>query len=97
MCRACDRRRHDDPGLHGNWPRHQLLPIGDGQAAITDDFVPITSEVNPVLKALRANGIEVTAIHSHMLNQQPLFHALRRREAGEGLREALDKVALAKG
>lgn len=31
----------------------------------------IASEVNPVLKALRENGIEVTAIHSHMLTEQP--------------------------
>jgi hypothetical protein len=32
---------------------------------------PSSTEVNPVVNALRANGIEVTAIHSHMLNEQP--------------------------
>src|SRR5207253_11206783 len=39
-------------------------PTGDGKAAITGDFVLIGSEVNSVIKALRANGIAVTALHS---------------------------------
>jgi hypothetical protein len=46
-------------------------PTGGGKAAITGDFVLIGSEVNPVLRALRDNGIEVTALHSHMLDEQP--------------------------
>ena len=44
---------------------------GDGRAAITGDFVMIASEVNPVIRALRAGGIEVTALHSHMLDEEP--------------------------
>ena len=46
-------------------------PTGGGKAAITGDFVLITKEVNPVVKALREHGIEVTAIHNHMLDDQP--------------------------
>jgi Domain of Unknown Function (DUF1259) len=46
-------------------------PTGGGKAAITGDFVLTGEEVNPVIKELRANGIEVTAIHSHMLDEQP--------------------------
>jgi hypothetical protein len=46
-------------------------PTGNGKAAITGDFVLLAREVNPVLKALRDNGIEVTALHSHMLDEQP--------------------------
>ena len=46
-------------------------PTGGGNAAITGDFVMIASEVNPVIKALRSGGIEVTALHSHMLDEQP--------------------------
>jgi hypothetical protein len=46
-------------------------PTGGGKAAITGDFVLTAREVNPVLKALRENGIEVTALHNHMLNDQP--------------------------
>jgi hypothetical protein len=45
-------------------------PTGGGKAAITGDFVLLGSEVNPVIRALRENGIEVTAIHSHMLMEE---------------------------
>src|SRR5437764_14073102 len=46
-------------------------PTGGGKAAITGDFVLSGNEVNPVIKALRSNGIEVTAVHTHMLDEQP--------------------------
>ena len=46
-------------------------PTGGGKAAITGDFVLAANEVNPVIKALRENEIEVTAVHSHMLAEQP--------------------------
>jgi hypothetical protein len=46
-------------------------PTGGGKAAITGDFVLLGSEVNPVLRMLRENGIEVTAVHSHMLQESP--------------------------
>jgi hypothetical protein len=46
-------------------------PTGSGKAAITGDFVLTGDEVNSVVKALRSNSIEVTAIHSHMLGEQP--------------------------
>ncbi len=46
-------------------------PTGNGRAAITGDFVVIASEVNPVIRALQSGGIAVTALHSHMLDEQP--------------------------
>jgi Domain of Unknown Function (DUF1259) len=46
-------------------------PTGTGKAAITGDFVLLGKEVNPVLKALRDHGIEVTALHSHMIDDSP--------------------------
>jgi hypothetical protein len=46
-------------------------PTADGRAAITGDFVLLGSEVNAVIAALRANGIQVTALHSHMLTEEP--------------------------
>jgi hypothetical protein len=49
-------------------------PTGNGKAAITGDFVLIGSEVNPVLHVLRENGIEVTALHSHMVDEQPRLY-----------------------
>jgi hypothetical protein len=77
-------------------------PTGSGQAAITGDFVLIASEVNPVLRVLRENGIAVTAVHSHMLDDQPhlfFLHFWARDDAQKlagGLRAALDKMNLAK-
>ena len=46
-------------------------PTGGGKAAITGDFALIGTEVQDVIRALRSNGIEVTAIHSHMLTEEP--------------------------
>src|SRR3979411_2919778 len=43
-------------------------PTGNGKAAITGDFLVTGTEVNPLIRALRAGDIEVTAIHSHMLD-----------------------------
>jgi len=77
-------------------------PTGGGKAAITGDFVLTADEVNPVIKALRSNGIEVTAVHSHMLTEQPrlfFMHFWANDDAvklAKGLRAALDKTASAK-
>jgi Domain of Unknown Function (DUF1259) len=46
-------------------------PTGDGKAAITGDFVALSNELNPLITALRDNGIEVTAIHNHMVGEEP--------------------------
>ena len=46
-------------------------PTGNGKAAITGDFVLLAKEVNPVIRALRDHGIMVTALHSHMLTEEP--------------------------
>jgi hypothetical protein len=73
-------------------------PTGGGKAAITGDFVLIASEVDPVLRALRANGIEVTALHNHMLNDDPrlfFLHFWANDDAAKlarGLRSALDTM-----
>ncbi|MBX9842063.1 MAG: DUF1259 domain-containing protein [Xanthobacteraceae bacterium] len=74
-------------------------PTGGGKAAITGDFVMIGEEVNPVIKALRANGIEITALHSHMLTEQPRLYFMHfwanddALKLARGLRAALDKTA----
>jgi biotin operon repressor len=73
-------------------------PTGGGKAAVTGDFVLTANEVNPVIRALRANGIEVTALHNHMLNDEPrlfFMHFWANDDAGKlakGLRAALDNV-----
>jgi hypothetical protein len=78
-------------------------PTGGGKAAITGDFVLIGTEVNDVVRTLRSNGIDVTAIHSHMLTEQPriiFLHFWANDDAvklARGLRAALDKTASVKG
>jgi Domain of Unknown Function (DUF1259) len=73
-------------------------PTGDGKAVITGDFVMVASEVNPVIKALRSHGIEVTALHSHMLDEEPrlfFMHFWGNDDAiklAKGLRAALDQM-----
>jgi uncharacterized protein DUF1259 len=75
-------------------------PTGAGKAAITGDFVLLGSEVNPVLRALRAHAIEVTAVHSHMLDEQPRLFFMHFWAVGDavklaaGLRAALDSVTV---
>jgi len=69
---------------------------GAGRAAATGDFVLIASEVNPVIRALRASGIAVTALHSHLLDETPRLLFMHFWGAGDavqlakGLRAALD-------
>jgi hypothetical protein len=78
-------------------------PTGHGKAAITGDFVLTAREVNPVLRALREHGIEVTALHNHMLDDEPrlfFMHFWANGDLGkllEGLHAALSNVAVAKG
>jgi len=73
-------------------------PTGNGKAAITGDFVLLNKEVNPVMKTLRQNGIAVTAVHSHMLMEEPrlfFMHFWANDDAiklAKGLRAALDQT-----
>lgn len=72
------------------------------KAATTGDFVLIASEVNPVVTALAEHGINVTAIHNHMLSESPRLFFLHFWAVGEqetlahGLRAALDKINIAR-
>jgi hypothetical protein len=73
---------------------------GAGKAATTGDFVLLPEEVNPVLRTLVSNGIEVTALHTHMLQEQPrlfFMHFWGVDEPGKlaaGLKAALAKVKI---
>jgi Domain of Unknown Function (DUF1259) len=90
------------PPAMGSAEAINFQPAGEGKAATTGDFVLTAAEVNPVLRALREHGIEVTAIHNHMLDDQPrlfFMHFWGVGEPGrlaEGLKAALDKIDVAK-
>jgi hypothetical protein len=86
------------PGSMGVGTAMNFQPTGERKAAITGDFVLLSSEVNPVIKALRQNGIQVTAIHSHMLEEQPRLFFMHfwanddSLKLAKGLRAALDQT-----
>jgi hypothetical protein len=73
-------------------------PTGRGRAAITGDFVMIASEVNPVIRALREHGIEVTSLHNHLLDDEPRLFFMHfwavddAAKLARGIRAALDRT-----
>lgn len=86
------------PSALGSATVINFQPTGGGKAAITGDFTALASEVVPLISVLRASGIEVTAIHSHMLDEEPrsfFVHFWANDDAvklAEALRAALDKT-----
>ena len=71
-----------------------------GQVATTGDFVLTAAEVNPVLSELCAHHIAVTALHSHMLTEQPRLFFMHfwavgdPQTVGAGIKAALARVAV---
>lgn len=85
------------PGSMGmNTPLN--FQLDGSNAAINGDFMLLPGEVNPVIKALRANGIEVASLHNHMLDDEPrlfFMHFWANDDAlklARGLRAALDQT-----
>ena len=78
-------------------------PAGEGEAAVAGDFVLRPAEVNPVIRTLREHDILVTALHNHMLFDDPRLFFLHFWATGDavqlarGLRSAMDRVDLAPG
>jgi biotin operon repressor len=91
------------PASMGTATALNFQSTGGGKAAVTGDFVLLGSEVNPILKTLRQHGIEVTALHSHMIDDSPhlfFMHFWANDDAGrlaQGLRAALDLANLKRG
>jgi hypothetical protein len=89
------------PEAMGTAEAINFQPTGDGKAAIAGDFVLTANEVNPVLRALRDNDIEVTALHNHMLDDMPRMFFMHfwandnLTKLTAGLKAALHQIALA--
>jgi hypothetical protein len=92
-------RGHEVPPSMGVATAINFQPTGGGKAAITGDFVMRAEEVNAVIRALQAHGINPTALHSHMLDESPrlfFMHFWANDDAvslAKGLRAALDHTA----
>ena len=88
------------PDAMGSANAINFQPTGNGRAAIAGDLVLTADEVNPVLRTLRANGIDVEALHNHMLDDEPrlfFMHFWANDDAvklAKGMRAALDQMKL---
>jgi hypothetical protein len=86
------------PGSMGMANAMNFQAVGT-RVATTGDFVLIADEVNPVIRELRSHGLEVTALHSHMLRETPRLFFMHfwgvgaPEKIGEGLKAALSRVA----
>jgi Domain of Unknown Function (DUF1259) len=74
--------------------------VAGSKVVATGDFVLVAEEVNPVIRELEGHGIQVTALHSHMLRESPRLFFMhfwavdQPAKVGEGLKAALSKVAV---
>lgn len=88
----------EEPASMGTGTGINFQPIGSGRAAVTGDFVLLGSEVDPVMRELRGHSIEVTALHSHMIGEQPTIYFMHfwgvgpASQLASGLRAALDRT-----
>jgi Domain of Unknown Function (DUF1259) len=91
------------PPAMGTATAINFQPTGDEKAAITGDFVMTANEVNPVIRALQEQDIQVSALHNHMLEEEPRLFFLHfwanddAEKLARGLRAALDQMDVAKG
>jgi hypothetical protein len=84
------------PASMGTATGINFQPVGGGKAATTGDFVLIGSEVDPVMRALRSGGIEIAALHTHMIGEQPTLYFMHfwgvgnAAQLAQSLRSAVD-------
>jgi len=87
-----------EPAPMGTGTGINFQPIGGGRAAVTGDFVLLGSEIDPVMRELRGHGMDVTALHSHMIGETPTIYFMHFWAVGPasalatGLRAALDRT-----
>ncbi|MCD1294759.1 hypothetical protein CUJ83_07075 [Methanocella sp. CWC-04] len=76
----------------------KFQPLGGERAAITGDFILVSTEVNPVIRALNDNDIKVVALHSHMLTEEPRMFFMHfwatgnAYELAQGIHEAISRT-----
>jgi hypothetical protein len=93
---------HEVPGSMGLGTAINFQPTGGGKAAITGDFVMVGAEVNAVIRTLRENGIGITALHSHLIDETPRLYFMHfwanddAMKLARGLNAALAKTNSAK-
>src|SRR5438105_6757573 len=81
------------------WNTWMAFAGSDDNAVVDEDFAVSEDELQPALKAIRAGGINIVAIHSHMTHEQPriLFFHYWGRGPAKKLAEAIQGALLASG
>jgi hypothetical protein len=96
-----EKIKHDKmeiPAAMGISTAINFQSTGAGRAAITGDFVLLGREVNSVIWALSEAGIQVTALHSHMIGEEPRLYFMHfwalddATKLARGLKSALDRT-----
>ena len=85
--RSVSRQRHGRPVVHGR-AESGLLPAPGRRAAIEGELVLVAQEVNPVVRLLRQRGVQIYALHNHMLTDQPHAFFLHTWSVGNSLTQA---------
>lgn len=86
------------PASMGTGTAINFQPVGSGRAAVTGDFVLLATEVDPVMRTLTSGGIEITALHTHMIGEQPKLYFMHFWSVGDArqlaatFKSALDKM-----
>lgn len=87
-----------EPASMGTGSSINFQPLGGGRSAVTGDFALLAGEVDPVMRALVSGGIEITALHSHMIGEQPRIYFMHFWGVGttarlaSALRSAIDRT-----
>lgn len=87
-----------EPATMGTGTAINFQPLGSGRAAVTGDFVLLGTEVDPVMRELNSHKIEITALHSHMIGEQPTIYFMHfwalgpASELANSLRRAVDRT-----
>ncbi|WNQ08815.1 DUF1259 domain-containing protein [Paenibacillus aurantius] len=106
VCKAEVPRKNLQVSLMGVPVSPELIELGfeanfekkDSQTVVTGEFALLGEEVNPVVDALRKGGIEITAIHNHLIGEQPRILYLHFQGIGDQMalaktvRQAIDAV-----
>lgn len=76
----------------------RFQPLGNGSAAVLGEFAVEENEVEPLMQTFTDNDIEITALHSHMITEQPRLFYIHcwatgnAEDLASAMRKALDKT-----
>ncbi|WP_053365220.1 DUF1259 domain-containing protein [Bacillus sp. FJAT-27245] len=96
VCKVEITRKNLEVTHFGNKVSPELIELGfgfnfkktDGQTALIGEMALLEEEVNPVIDALRKGGLEVTALHNHLMYERPRIMYLHLQGKGDMIKQA---------